>query len=183
MLFRSDRKNIISGKDGDYYPLKILAPDKDIPNITAKIDNLAKRNGNFNVSFAGAYFSGRTMIKELVLVLLISLLLLYFILAAQFESLLQPLIILSEVTVDLFGAFFLLWITGAGVNLMSLIGIVVMCGIIINDSILKVDTINRLRKEGYSLLKAIMTAGVRRLKPILMTSLTTILAKIGRAHV
>ena len=116
------------------------------------------------------------MIKELVLVLLISLLLLYFILAAQFESLLQPLIILSEVTVDLFGAFFLLWITGAGVNLMSLIGIVVMCGIIINDSILKVDTINRLRKEGYSLLKAIMTAGVRRLKPILMTSLTTILA-------
>ena len=58
---------------------------------------------------------------------------------------------------------------------MSMIGIVVMCGIIINDSILKVDTINRLRKQ-YSLLRAIIVAGNRRLSPILMTSLTTILA-------
>jgi multidrug efflux pump subunit AcrB len=57
-----------------------------------------------------------------------------------------------------------------------MIGIVVMSGIIINDSILKVDTINRLRKEGYSLLRAIMTGGMRRLKPIIMTSITTILA-------
>ena len=87
----------------------------------------------------------------------------------------QPFIILSEIVADLTGALFLLWICGAGINLMSMIGIVVMCGIIINDSILKVDTINRLRKQ-YSLLRAIMVAGNRRLSPILMTSLTTILA-------
>ena len=59
---------------------------------------------------------------------------------------------------------------------MSLIGIIVMCGIIINDSILKIDTINQLRAQGYTILRAIATAGQRRLKPILMTSLTTILA-------
>jgi len=59
---------------------------------------------------------------------------------------------------------------------MSLIGIIVMSGIIINDSILKIDTINQLRKNGYSLLKALHVAGRRRLKPILITSLTTILA-------
>jgi multidrug efflux pump subunit AcrB len=116
------------------------------------------------------------MINELAVVLVISILLLFFILAAQFESVVQPFIILSEILVDLFGAMFLLWICGAGINLMSLIGIVVMCGIIINDSILKVDTINQLRRQGYSLLRAVMMAGNRRLKPIIMTSLTTILA-------
>ncbi len=171
-----DLKSIVSGKDGDYYPLNINASDKDIPKIVKAIDELSKKDEDFNVSFSGAYYSGREMIMELIMVLMVSVLLLFFILAAQFESLIQPLIILSEIVVDLFGAFFLLWICGSGINLMSLIGIVVMCGIIINDSILKVDTINRLRKEGYSLIRAIMVAGARRLKPILMTSLTTILA-------
>ena len=64
------------------------------------------------------------------------------------------------------------------INLMSLIGIVVMSGIIINDSILKIDTIIQLQRKGYSLIKALLVAGNRRLKPILMTSLTTILALI-----
>lgn len=171
-----DLKSIVSGKDGDYYPLNINVPDKDVPEIVSAIDKLAKSGNDFNVTFTGAYYAGREMIQELIMVLVVSILLLFFILAAQFESLLQPFIILSEIVVDLLGAFFLLWVCGAGINLMSLIGIVVMCGIVINDSILKVDTINRLRKDGYSLLRAIMMGGARRLKPILMTSLTTILA-------
>jgi len=97
-------------------------------------------------------------------------------LASQFESFIQPLIVLIEVPIDIGGALLVLYLFGGTINLMSLIGIVVMSGIIINDSILKIDTINRLRQEGYSLLRAIATAGQRRLKPILMTSLTTILA-------
>ena len=113
---------------------------------------------------------------ELSFVLVIALLLLFFILAAQFESVVQPFIILSEVLFDLAGALFMLWLFGAGLNLMSLIGMVVMCGIVINDSILKVDTINHHLRSGNSLLKAILVGGRRRLKPILMTSLTTILA-------
>lgn len=110
------------------------------------------------------------------MVLLISVLLLFFILAAQFESLIQPVIILSELITDIFAALLVLWICGESLNLMSMIGIVVMCGIVINDSILKVDTINRLRAEGFGLKHAIFEAGSRRLKAILMTSLTTILA-------
>lgn len=171
-----DLKRVVSGKDGDYYPLNISARDRDIPEIVKSVDRLAKTDGEYTVSYKGAYYSGRMMIKELITVLVVSLLLLFFILSAQFESLIQPLIILSEVLVDIFGALFLLWLCGSGINLMSLIGIVVMCGIIINDSILKVDTINKLRKSGYSLLRAVIVAGARRLKPILMTSLTTILA-------
>ena len=108
--------------------------------------------------------------------LTVAFLLLFFILAAQFESLVQPLIILSEILVDIFGALLILWLLGASINLMSLIGLVVMCGVVINDSILKVDTINKLRKNGYSLIRAIMEGGSRRIKPIVMTSLTTILA-------
>ena len=126
--------------------------------------------------YDGSYFDNLELIKELVIILSVALLLLFFILAAQFESLIQPVIILSEVVIDIFGAFLFLWMFGSGINLMSMIGIVVMCGIIINDSILKVDTINRLRKEGYSLLRSILMGGARRLKPIIMTSLTTILA-------
>ena len=170
-----DLKNIVQGRDGDYYPLNINVPDNLIPAVEQAIKEIILSTDEFAVEFAGGYYTSRGMIGELAIILIISLLLLYFILAAQFESLVQPLIILSEIVADLTGALFLLWICGAGINLMSMIGIVVMCGIIINDSILKVDTINRLRKQ-YSLLRAIMVAGNRRLSPILMTSLTTILA-------
>ncbi len=171
-----DFKSIVSGLEGSYYPLNLAVNDKEVPDVMKSIERIAKEDKNFDVIFAGSYFSNRVLIKELVIILTVALLLLFFILAAQFESLIQPFIILSEVVVDIFGAMLVLWIFGSGLNLMSMIGIVVMSGIIINDSILKVDTINRLRKEGYPLLRAIMMGGVRRLKPIIMTSITTILA-------
>ena len=172
-----DLKSIISGAEGDFYPLNIKANDSEIPYIMDVIDKISASDEWFDVSYSGSFFSNREMINELIIILVVSFLLLFFILAAQFESLIQPLIILSEILVDIFGALFILWIFGSGINIMSMIGIVVMCGIVINDSILKVDTINRLIKEdGYSLLRAIITGGSRRIKPILMTSLTTILA-------
>lgn len=169
-----DLASVISGREGSYYPLGIDAEGRDIPGIIRTIDHIVRDSNGFEVSYAGGWFESRAMIRELALVLLVSLLLLFFILAAQFESLAQPLIILSEVAVDIFGALLALWIAGSSINLMSLIGIVVMAGIVINDSILKVDTINRLRREGMPLLRAILVGGQRRLKPILMTSLTTI---------
>jgi len=171
-----DLKSVISGTEGDFYPLNLKVPDKMVKDVMVAIDELSDGDETFDVTFAGSYFSNREMIGELLVILAVAFLLLFFILAAQFESLIQPLIILSEIVVDIFGALLLLLIFGAGINLMSMIGLVVMCGIIINDSILKVDTINRLRKEGYSTLRAVFTGGSRRLKPIIMTSLTTILA-------
>lgn len=112
------------------------------------------------------------------LIIVIAVLMLYFILSAQFESLTLPLIILIEIPVDIAFALLTLWVCGISINLMSMIGIIVMSGIIINDSILKIDTIIRLEREGYSLLDAIHEGGVRRLKPILMTSLTSIIAMV-----
>ncbi len=171
-----DLKNIISGQEGVYYPLRIDVPDEQVKSVMKKIGSLVRENNLFDVRFSGSYFSNREMIVELMIIFLVSVLLLYFILASQFESLIQPMVILSEIAVDLFGALILLWLCGSSLNIMSLIGIVVMCGIVINDSILKIDTINRLRRSGYELKRAIMMAGNRRLKPIIMTSLTTILA-------
>ncbi|MDR0659329.1 MAG: efflux RND transporter permease subunit [Prevotellaceae bacterium] len=98
----------------------------------------------------------------------------YFILAAQFESFLQPLIVLLEIPVDIAAALGLLTMLGHSLNLMSAIGIIVTCGIIINDSILKIDVINQLRRDGMKLMEAIHEGGRRRLKAIIMTSLTTI---------
>jgi multidrug efflux pump subunit AcrB len=153
--------------------------------VTSLTDN--DKNGKLQASFVGGYFSSRMMIGELVMVLVVALLLLYFILAAQFESIIQPMIILVEVVVDVALVLFAVWLAGESLNIMSMIGIVVMCGIIINDSILKVDTINRIYRnvpqpQKHTLLKAIMVAGHRRLKPIVMTSLTTILAIVPFLH-
>lgn len=174
-----DLKTIVSGMSGNFYPLELDIPDDLVPEVMDVSRRLAVEDGSFDVAFGGSYFSSRKTIGELMLIAIVSILLLYFILAAQFESLVQPMIILSEIVVDIFGALLLLFVFGGGINVMSMIGLVVMSGIVINDSILKVDTINHLRKEnGYGLLRAIMTGGARRLNPILMTTLTTVLAMV-----
>ena len=157
-----DLKTITAGKNGEYIPFSFY----DIDNAEQLMD------------FSGSFFSNRQMLNELVVILFISILLMYFILAAQFESFLQPLIVLLEIPIDVAASLLVLWICGHTMNLMSAIGIVVTCGIIINDSILKLDAINELRKEGVPLMEAIHEAGRRRLRPIIMTSLTTIFGMV-----
>ncbi len=172
-----DLKSIVTGVEGEYYHLGMNVDDARVKGVMKAVREAVADDPRFEVGFSGSYFSSRDMTNELLTVLVIAVLLLYFILSSQFESLVQPLIILSELVIDIAGALAVLWMFGVSINLMSLIGIVVMCGIVVNDSILKVDTINRIRKnEGRGLLRAIMEAGRRRLKPIIMTSLTTILA-------
>jgi len=167
-------KNIQADKSGEFL-LYALSSQKDIEK---EIDDLKNRfsSSPYNVRFSGSWFDIQALSKELAIVIIVALLLLYFIMSAQFESLWQPLIILLEIPIDIGGALLLLWVFGGTINIMAAIGIVVMSGIIINDSILKLHTINLLRKEGYAVQEAIKLGGTKRLKPILMTSLTTILA-------
>ncbi len=197
-----DLKTITAGMAGEYVPL-VYADTKQAEKIVERVkksvdkgqvDKLTRTSGtdssstrqlvnlsteqSWSTSFSGAFFSSHRMIDELVVVLFISLLLMYFILAAQFESFLQPLIVLAEIPIDLGFALVVMAVCGVSLNLMSAIGIVVSCGIIINDSILKLDMINVLRKEGVPLMEAIHAAGTRRLRSIIMTSLTTILAMV-----
>lgn len=173
-----DFKRLYSGNGGDYYPVQVVADDRTVEKVVDFTEQLVKSDPRYSASFAGNYYESRALIGELALVLGVAVALLYFILAAQFESLVQPLIILSEVVIDVFWVFLVLWMLGESLNIMSMIGLVVMSGIIINDSILKVDTMNRMRREGRNLIGAIWRGGHSRLRPILMTSLTTILAVV-----
>ena len=172
-----DLKSITAGKNGEYIPLSFYEV-ADAPELIGKVKEKVDETDGWEVDFSGSFFSNEKMMGELAIILFVSILLMYFILCAQFESFLQPLIVLVEIPIDIAFALVTLWIFGHTLNLMSAIGIIVTCGIVVNDSILKLDSINELRKTGVPLMQAIHTAGVRRLRPIIMTSLTTIMAMV-----
>lgn len=174
----SDFKTITAGNGGEYIPLEFDADKKGADKIMDVIMDISVGDRNVDAVFTGSLFSNMEMMRELIVILLISLLLMYFILCAQFESFFQPLIVLIEIPIDVTFALISLWIFGQTLNVMSAIGIIVTCGIVVNDSILKIDAINELRKKGIEMIKAVHLAGQRRLKSILMTSLTTILAMV-----
>ncbi|AXG69859.1 multidrug resistance protein MdtC [Kordia sp. SMS9] len=167
----SDFENIYADLDENYIPINITT------NNHEAIINFINTNRQEEITFDGTYFEQKTFIKELLIIMLIVVLLLYFVLAAQFESLVQPLIILCEIPITVGGSIIVMYLFGISLNIMSMIGMIIMLGIVINDSILKIDTINKLRNEGNNtLLEAIHHAGNRRINAILMTSFTTILA-------
>lgn len=176
--YESDFKSIVSGSDGNYYPVEMEMPSRDVPAAISAIRSTVLEGKNFDVSFSGAWFSNRELLRQIGLILLIAITLLFLILASQFESLIQPLIILSEIVIDIAFSMLCLCACGVSINIMSLIGLIVITGIVINDSILKIDTINRLIEDGMELVDAVHEAGHRRLKAIIMTSLTTILAVV-----
>jgi multidrug efflux pump subunit AcrB len=172
-----DLKTIVAGKAGEYIPFHYYEasnPEKIIHSVQEK----TRGDKDWEADFSGTFFSNRKMINEMTVILFVSIMLMFFILSAQFENFKQPLIILFEVPVDIAFALGLLLITGHSLNLMSATGLVVTSGIVINDSILKVDVMNQLRKEGFPLMEAIHEAGRRRLKAILMTSLTSIVCMV-----
>jgi len=120
--------------------------------------------------------------RDLGYALLLSALLVYMILAAQFESFLDPLIISAVLPVGVAGSLVTLEVAGQTLNIISLIGIIALLGIAVNDAIVKVDTIRRIRKEeGLPGREAIYAASNLRLRPILMTTLTTVLAMVPMA--
>ena len=172
-----DIKTIIAGKNGEYIPIYYYhtgQPEK----LMEKVSETVKQDNSWDITFSGNFFSNRQMLKELIIILLISILLMYFILASQFENFLQPLIVLMEIPIDIAFTLVVLWLTGHTLNLMSAIGIVVTIGVILTDSILKIDLINELRKGGMPLMEAIHTGGVRRLRAIIMTALTSLFSMI-----
>ena len=176
-----DLKTLTAGKNGEFIPFQFYQVE-NADELMEQIRDIARGEDagrtEWDVDFSGSFFSNQQMLNELVVILCISILLMYFILAAQFESFLQPLIVLLEIPIDVAASLLTLWALGHTLNLMSAIGIVVSCGIIINDSILKLDAINELRKAGTPLLEAIHEAGRRRLRPIIMTSLTSIIGMV-----
>lgn len=119
--------------------------------------------------------------KDLGWAMLLAALLVYMILAAQFESFVDPLLVAAALPVGLAGAFTTIALTGQTINMLSLIGMIALLGIAVNDAILKIDTIRRLRAAGMEGYAAILEASRIRLRPVLMTSATTILGLLPMA--
>lgn len=181
-VYDNHYKYVTADRSGVYQSIILTGSDPTIHDAAFKQWGLMR---NLSIDFTGQYFQNQETIRQLIGILMISVLLLYFILAAQFESFIQPLIVILTLPLGVGGSFLVLWLTGTSLNVMSAIGLVVMLGIMVNDAILKIDTINRLRGQyaGISDLsprdildKALYQAGEIRLKPIIMTSVTTILA-------
>ena len=131
---------------------------------------------NIRIDVGGENEEMRRGFRDLGFAFLLAILLVYMILAAEFESLIHPFTILLSVPLGVVGAVMGLWLFGAGLNTISLIGIVILVGIVDNDAVVKIDLINQFRRQGMTVREAVVAAGHARLRPIVMTSVTTMLA-------
>ena len=179
-------------------PKEILHRDQDrIANILADLEKDASLDkvaneiraavsdielpANCSITVSGEEEKRQESMNSLMFALALSIILVYMVMASQFESLLHPFTILLTIPVALVGAIILFWITGTTINIMGVIGIVMLSGIAVNNAIILVDRINQLKANGMSLNDAIVEAGQQRIRPIIMTSLTTILALLPMA--
>jgi multidrug efflux pump subunit AcrB len=170
-------KNIESGLQGKYIPIGIQRV-KNISQMEKNIQKLMEKYPELDYNLSGSVYQNRKMFSSLILILFISIVLMYLIMTAQFESFIQPLILLTEIPVDMAAGLIFLMLFGETMNIMSAIGLIVTCGVVVNDSILKVNVINELRDQGVPLKIAIHEAGRKRVRAIVMTSLTSIFALV-----
>jgi hydrophobic/amphiphilic exporter-1 (mainly G- bacteria), HAE1 family len=136
---------------------------------------------NTSVNLGGQNEELATSYTSLLFALGLAVFLVYLVMASQFESLIHPLIILFTVPLALIGVIFSLWLTGTTVNVMVFLGIIILAGIVVNNAIVLVDYARQLREQGLSKRQALLKAGEVRLRPILMTTLTTVLGLIPMA--
>lgn len=158
-----------------------IADKTPIDQVVKSIETeLAKMDfpGGYSYQIGGEEQKRREAFASLRFALLLSIILVYMVMASQFESLLHPFTILLTIPLAGVGAVLIFLILGKTLNIMALIGIIMLVGIAVNDSIILVDAINQLKRQGMSRKEAIIAAGQRRIRPIIMTSLTTILALV-----
>ncbi len=155
-----------------------IAEGYNVTHVTADAQSLLQGielPGDTGYEFSGENESIMESVGDLVFMLLIGVLLVYLIMVAQFQSLKSPFIVFFTIPLAFTGGFLALLITGFEVSVISMIGFVMLSGIIVNNGIVLVDYINRLRAEGMERREAIVEASITRMRPILMTSITTIL--------
>lgn len=152
-----------------------------VTSAAEKVIGQAELPQGVTAAFQGENEAIMDAIRQLLLMLLLGIVLVYLVMVAQFQSLRSPLIVMFTIPLAFTGGFLALLLAGVEVSVISLIGFVMLVGVIVNNGIVLVDYINQLRLEGMGRREAIIEAGVTRLRPILMTSLTTILGLIVMA--
>ena len=186
----SDILHIESPTEVDHYQLKrvidvyVSPSGEDLSAVAAGVQQIlaeTKLPDNVRVTVRGSVQAMQTSFRSFGLGLILSTLLVYLILVAQFESFFDPLLILLAVPTGLTGVLLILWLTHTTLNVMSLMGVVMMVGIVVSNSILIVEFTRRLRADGLPLQEAVVRACRVRLRPVLMTSLATLFGLIPMA--
>ncbi|MBR5422256.1 MAG: efflux RND transporter permease subunit [Lachnospiraceae bacterium] len=161
----------ISASVGEGYNTTLLTR-----KLKPLLDNYKLPQG-YTLELGGEYDSVITMIEQMSLVLLLGLLMVYLVMVAQFQSLLSPFIVLFTVPLAFTGGFLALFVCRENLSVISILGIIVLMGTVVNNAIVFVDYANQLRKGGLDRTTALVATGRTRMRPILMTALTTILAE------
>ena len=161
------RVNIVTGEYGD------TAPDND--EIAEKLKNINFPHGIEAYIFNGHNSAG-DVLSSMLYAMILAVVFIYMLLASQFQSLVNPLIVMLSIPVTVLGIALSLIVTGESININSGIGIIVLCGIVVNNAIVLFDYIEKGRGAGLDISAAVIQAGRERLKPILMTTLTTVCA-------
>jgi len=159
-----------------------VAPGKSQNEAIAAVEKLSRDLPiGYRAVLGGASVAFRESMGALVFALVLGILVAYMVLASQFNSFLQPIIVLSVLPLSVAGAAFALWMSGKSLNIFSMIGLLLLMGIAKKNSIILVDYAQQLRAEGLNAHEAMMKAGPIRLRPILMTSLATMMAAVPSA--
>ena len=186
----SSIREIKSPTEVDHYQLRrvidiyVQPVGEDLGRIAAAIDHLTAQTrfpSGVTVTLRGLVQGMRQSFRSFGIGLILSVVLLYLILVAQFHSFLDPVLILTAVPPGLAGALVILYITGTSLNVMSLMGLMILIGMTVSDSILIVEFTRHLRGDGMSVRQAVVTAARVRLRPVLMTSLATIIGLLPMA--
>lgn len=173
---RKDRERIITvSAVVDGVPLSQVVADAQ-----AEIDDLKLPSG-ISIGIAGSYEDQQDSFSDLLLLGVLIILLVYIVMAAQFESLTYPGIIMTSLLFAFSGVFLILWITGHTLNIMSMIGAIMLIGIVVKNGIVLIDYISLNRERGMSIRRAVIDGGRSRLRPVVMTTLTTILGMVPMA--
>lgn len=170
-ITRSDQKRYIkvSGTLKDGYT------NTDVSNKAKALFDDYKLPDGCSIEYSGSNESTMEAVNQMLLMMLLGVILIYLIMVAQFQSLKSPFIIMFTIPLAFTGGFLGLLITGFDVSVVALLGFVMLCGIIVNNGIVLVDYINNLRLEGKERQEAIVEAGKTRMRPILITAITTVL--------
>ncbi|MBR1773329.1 MAG: efflux RND transporter permease subunit [Eubacterium sp.] len=143
--------------------------------VQRKLNDMAVPEG-YSVDLQGENETINDAMRQVLLMMLLAVILIYLIMVAQFQSLKSPFIIMFTIPLAFTGGFFALFFCGKAVSVIAMIGFVMLAGIIVNNGIVLVDYVNQLRREGMSKKEAIVTSAKTRLRPVLMTALTTIIS-------
>ncbi|HZT81353.1 MAG TPA: efflux RND transporter permease subunit, partial [Gemmataceae bacterium] len=162
----------------------VSVADNDLAGVAADVERLAKeqaRPKGVRVTVRGEVTSMRDSFKEMALSLTLAVVLVYLVMAALFQSWLDPLISVVSAPLGLIGVVAMLWLTGTSLNIQSMMGVLMMVGISVSNSVLLVEFANRERAEGVAARQAVTAAARTRLRPIIMTTIATVVGLLPMA--